>query len=356
MWARELIDWFRVNQRSMPWRENVSPYYTLISEFMAQQTQIITVIPYFNQWIQKFPTIEAVANASEDSILKSWEGLGYYSRARNLHKTAKIICNRLNGKIPNNEKALQKLPGIGPYIAAAVASIAFNETTAVVDGNVLRVITRFFGIKDDITKDQTKEKVKKRLDQIIKTVPPSDFNQGLMELGALICKPKSPKCMDCPISDMCYAKNMNEIERIPVKPKKEKIPHYTIVVGIIKRVSDQKVLITKRKSNQLLGGLWEFPGGKVNDNETLELALQREIKEEVNLDIKINSFLCKVNHAYSHFKITMHAYLCNVETDQGLEIKSAENHCWIDNTEFDSFAFPKANKVIIQNLTNNISN
>ena len=217
MWAKKLVDWFLINQRSMPWRESKSDYNTLISEFMAQQTQINTVIPYFNRWIKKFPDIETLALATEDEVLKSWEGLGYYSRARNLHKTAKKISSEYNGIIPQNENELKEFPGIGPYIASAIASIAFGEATAVVDGNVLRVITRFFGIKDDITKDQTKVKIKNRLDQIIKKVPPAEFNQGLMELGALVCKPKNPDCERCPINSICYAKNMNEINSLPVK-------------------------------------------------------------------------------------------------------------------------------------------
>ena len=156
MWAKQLIEWFSRHQRSLPWRKNPSSYNTLISEFMAQQTQIATVIPYYDRWIKQFPTIHDVANANEDDIFKAWEGLGYYSRAKNLHKTAKIISKELNGKIPSTVVELEQLPGIGPYIAAAIASIAFGEKVAVVDGNVLRVMTRFFGIKDDIGDQKTK--------------------------------------------------------------------------------------------------------------------------------------------------------------------------------------------------------
>ncbi|MEC8677362.1 MAG: A/G-specific adenine glycosylase [Candidatus Margulisiibacteriota bacterium] len=349
MWAKQLIEWFNTHQRPLPWRKSPSSYYTLISEFMAQQTQIATVIPYFNRWIKQFPTIQDVAQADEDTIFKAWEGLGYYSRAKNLHKTAKIISEELNGIIPESASELETLPGIGPYIAAAIASIAFSEKIAVVDGNVLRVMTRFFGIKDDISDQKTKVKIQNRLNQVIKPLEPASFNQGLMELGALICLPKNPNCMDCPISETCYAKNMNETTTLPVKKKKPPTPHYTIVIGIIKNKTNN-ILITKRKKDQLLGGLWEFPGGKVNENETLENALIREIKEEVNLDIKSPQFLCKVNHAYSHFKITMHAYCCTLDSDNKIKLSSADEFRWINQNEFDDFAFPKANKVVIQNL------
>ena len=272
--------------------------------------------------------------------------MGYYSRARNLHKTAKTIVNDYNGNIPQDSKTLQTLPGVGPYIAAAIASIAFNEPIAVVDGNVLRVITRFFGIKDDIGKEATKQKIQQRLNQIIKTVAPNPFNQGLMELGATVCSPKNPACNDCPIKDMCYAKNMNATDELPVKQKKAPIPHNTIVVGIIKR-ADGKLLITKRKKDQLLGGLWEFPGGKVEPKESLETALIREIKEEVNLDISINGFLCKVNHAYSHFKITMHAYECEVEDASSISCNSADTFEWISAESLDNFAFLKQIKLLL---------
>ena len=294
MWAKSLTTWYQNNQRNLPWRETPTPYHTLICEFMAQQTQINTLIPYYLRWLEKYPKIEDVAKASEDDILKSWEGLGYYSRARNLHKTCQLIVNNHKGNVPKDPDELITLPGVGPYIAAAVASIAHNVPIAVVDGNVLRVITRLYGLSDDIGKEKTKTNIQKRLNQLIKTTDPNKFNQGIMELGALICTPKNPKCNDCPIGNMCYAKNMDQVDKFPVKQKKAPIPHHTIVVGIIKR-NDGKLLITKRKKDQLLGGLWEFPGGKVKESETLDAATHREIKEEVNLDVTIDGFLCKLN-------------------------------------------------------------
>ncbi len=349
MWATPLIEWYTNNKRDLPWRSSRNPYHIMVCEFMAQQTQIATLIPYYSRWLDTFPMLEDVANADEDRILKCWEGLGYYSRARNLQKACQVIVNQHKGNLPENPDELMALPGIGPYIAAAIASIAFNVPIAVVDGNVLRVMARFYGLRDDIGKEKTKQALQRRLNQDIKQYPPSDFNQGLMELGATVCTPKAPNCGECPLAVTCYAKNMNETETLPIKSKKKPIPHHTIVVGIIKN-NHGKVLITKRKKNQLLGGLWEFPGGKVEENETIEDALTREIKEEVALDIAIESFACKVNHAYSHFKITMHAYICIATDTNPLHCTSADAHEWVTLSELNRFAFPKANNKIIAHL------
>lgn len=349
MWPKLLTKWYEENHRKLPWRLNPAPYHTLICEFMAQQTQINTLIPYYKRWLNQFPTVADVANANEDTILKAWEGLGYYSRARNLHKTCQIIVNDFDGNIPQTYEDLIPLPGIGPYIASAIASIAFEEPVPVVDGNVLRVITRFLGLSDDISKQKTKDMIQQKLTPHIKTVNPSYFNQGLMELGALICKPLNPVCESCPVTGMCYAYNYQSIDKFPVKPKKNKIPHHLVVIGIIK--NKNKILITKRKKDQLLGGLWEFPGGKVKEKESFEQALERELFEELNINPTINHKLCTVNHAYSHFKVTIHAFICET-SEKTLSLNSAETYQWINIDQFDDYAFPKANKVIIENFIN----
>lgn len=347
MWTTALVDWFKDHQRSLPWRDTLDPYHILVSEFMAQQTQIKTVIPYFNRWMVRYPTLDCVANASDDDIMKSWEGLGYYSRARHLQQAAKIIVNERGGHIPSLPNELVTLPGVGDYIASAVASIAFDYPIAVVDGNVLRVMTRFFGIYDDIGKSKTKRGIQDRLNRLIQALPPAQFNQGMMELGALVCTPSSPDCGACPIHAMCYATNMDRVTDLPVKKKKLPTPHYNVVVGVIQRASDHRYLITKRKKNQLLGGLWEFPGGKVGESESLDDGLHREIKEEVNLTVQNNGLLCQVNHAYSHFKITLHAYECTVEDDGPLTLASADDHRWVVASELSDYAFPKANRMVI---------
>lgn len=351
-WQYNLVNWFQKNQRFMPWRDEQSPYRTWVSEVMLQQTQVDTVIPYFNAFMSTFPTIEDLAKAEEDAVLKSWEGLGYYSRARNLHSAAKNLVATNKGNLPNTFKSLQTVKGIGPYIASAIASIAFNEAVPVVDGNVLRVFSRFWADTSDIKKPKTRTEFFDRLSQSIKGYPPAEFNQGMMELGALICSPKKPKCPKCPLQPNCIAFATNRISEYPVATPKKKAPHYTIVVGIISR--NGNLLITKRKPNQLLGGLWEFPGGKVEENEQLEAALHREIMEECNITISIMQSLKPIKHAYSHFKITLYGFLAEYKSGT-LTCKSAETYQWVSKKDLCKYAFPKANNKLLSQLNDTIS-
>jgi len=270
----------------MPWRTSPSPYRVWVSEIMLQQTQVVTVIPFFNRFICQFPTVFDLANSDLQSVLKLWEGLGYYSRARNLHRAAKQVCLEHNGQLPETYETLQTLPGIGPYIAAAIASIAFNKPVPVVDGNVLRVFCRFWGIKDDIRHPSVRNNLFTKLTPIIQQVPsPSDFNQSIMEIGALICSPKTPKCAFCPISKTCFTQINQLHAQLPYKSRPKPIPHYTVSVGLI--FKENKILIGKRRESQMLGGLWELPGGKQSENETVEQAVIREIYEETGLKLKI---------------------------------------------------------------------
>ncbi|RAP32972.1 A/G-specific adenine glycosylase [Candidatus Marinamargulisbacteria bacterium SCGC AG-410-N11] len=348
-WTFNLLDWFSKQQRPMPWRQNPSAYGTWISEMMLQQTQVVTVIPYFERFMTQFPTIQSLADAPLEKVLKAWEGLGYYSRARNLHKAAKIIVNDFNGTVPNNYKTLLTLPGIGPYIAAAIGSIAFEEPVPVVDGNVLRVFTRYWGIFDDIMKMTTRTMLTDRLTPYIQDVKPSDFNQAIMELGALICKPKDPLCSTCPLQEKCFAFHSQKIAELPYKPKKAAVPHHTIVVGVIWK--DDKVLITKRKEDQMLGGLWEFPGGKLEKGESLKQALIREVNEEVDIQIKVGAVYGVIKHAYSHFKITLHAYHCEYVSGTPIA-KSASDLKWVSPKTLHDLPFPKANKSLIPLIIN----
>ncbi|RAP35860.1 A/G-specific adenine glycosylase [Candidatus Marinamargulisbacteria bacterium SCGC AAA071-K20] len=331
----------------MPWRDNPSPYFTLVSEIMLQQTQVATVIPYFNRFIEKFPTVYDLADADEQVVLKAWEGLGYYSRARNLQKAAKMVVQDFNGKLPSTYDDLQKLPGIGPYCAAAITSIAFGNAVPVVDGNVLRVFTRFWGVFDDIRNTKVRDVFFNKLKPYVAEDNPSDFNQAIMECGALICKPKSPLCEQCPLSKDCFAFNSKKTEDLPVKSKLKPVPHYNIAVAVIQK--DGKILIGKRDEKQMLGGLWEFPGGKQESKESLEETCLREVKEETGLQIEILNPLTSVKHAYSHFKITLHPFLCDYVS--GKEIpKSATELKWVSLNDLSKYPFPKANKVVLESL------
>ena len=345
--VNELLLWFDQHQRLMPWRSEPLPYYVWVSEIMLQQTQVVTVIPYFERFISRFPRLEDLATADLDDVLGLWAGLGYYSRARNLHKTAKLIMSEYEGVFPSTYDGLQQLPGIGPYVAAAVVSIVFEVAVPVVDGNVLRVFARFWGIDDDIRLPKVRVDLFEQLSPIVQTCQPSQFNQAIMELGALVCTPKSPSCPTCPLAKECYAFNNLCVPALPYKSKKAPVPHKTIAVGIVRK--GKRVLIAKRKADQMLGGLWEFPGGKVEDGESIVAAALREIKEETNLDVCVGEKLIAVNHAFSHFKITIHVFMCEYVTGTVLPNSSDELR-WVRVDELENFAFPSANQRIISAL------
>ncbi len=345
----KLLNWYNTNKREMPWRSDPVPYKVWISEMMLQQTQVDTVIPYFLRFHEAFPTLKDLAEAPQEAVLKLWEGLGYYSRARNLHKAAQFIHKELNGVFPNTYEQLQTLPGIGPYCSAAIASIAFNEPVPVVDGNVLRVFTRFWGIFEDIRQPKVRVLLFEKLKPYVAAAKPSDFNQAIMELGALICKPKTPKCTECPFQDDCVAFQTSTVDQLPVKAKSPKVPHYTIAVGIIWH--ENQILIGKRKEDQMLGGLWEFPGGKQKENETLENTVKREILEETGLTVSVGDEIAVVKHAYSHFKITMHAFNCRYVSGEAMP-KTTDELRFVNVKDLNRYPFPKANKVIVNTLLN----
>jgi len=344
----DLLSWFEENQREMPWRETKDPYRIWLSEIMLQQTRVDQALPYFVRFTDAFPTVTALAHADQHDVLMLWEGLGYYSRGRNLHKTAQIIDTNHKGIFPKTYEGLLALPGIGPYTAAAIGSICFSLPRAVVDGNVIRVLSRYYGIRDDVRSSRVKNRIQTHADTLIDHDNPGDFNQAMMELGAVVCKPKNPKCSECPISAHCIAYNTLGTNVIPYKPKKLAVPHHTIVVGIIYSKTGQ-ILIARRKNTVMLGGLWEFPGGKVEHGETLESALIREIREEIGIEIAIIREFMSLRHAYSHFKITLHSYICRMVDGTPKSIDNAEIR-WVDIQELADFPFPKANRRITQAL------
>ncbi len=343
-----LLDWYQKNKREMPWRDISDPYRIWISEVMLQQTRVDTVIPYFNRFINKFPTVTDLAESDQQSVLKVWEGLGYYSRARNMHQAAKTVSKEMKGVMPADYDGLIKLKGIGPYTAAAISSIAYNEKKAVVDGNLLRVLCRYFGISDDIRLNGTKAQIQNFADNLIPGSNPGDFNQAVMELGATVCKPSNPLCDECPLSVQCTAYNSARTETIPYKSKKAKVPHYQIAVGLIVN-KDNELLISLRKNDAMLGGLWEFPGGKKEDGESLKDAAKRELDEELGVEVSVFDEFMNLKHAYSHFKITLHAYWCRIDNGKPTP-KSSQKLKWVSLEAIDEFPFPNANKTLIKNL------
>ena len=337
MQSKVLLNWYNANEYSMPWRENQDPYRIWISEVMLQQTQVKTVIPYYNRWMKKFPTITDVASCNINTLLKYWEGLGYYRRLHHIKNAADIVVNEYSGIMPKGD-LLRSLPGIGDYIYSAISSIAYNEKTPVIDGNVKRVASRYWG-----KNFQSQSELKKLLVLLNKSIDkkkPGDFNQALMDLGREVCKPKQPLCNVCPIEKTCYAYTHNEVELFPVKIVKKNIPIYDVVVAYIEE--NKKFIITKRPADKMLGGLWELPGGKREKGEKLEQALKREIQEELNISIGVRKKIGKVQHTYSHMKINLHGFKCKVKKGK-IKCKQADDLRWINLNEIPNYAFPKAN-------------
>lgn len=343
-----LLIWYDHNKREMPWRGCEDPYQIWISEIMLQQTQVKQVEDYFLRFIEHFPTVKSLAEADQDAVLKVWEGLGYYSRARNLHAGAKMVVERFGGNLPNQYENLIKIKGIGPYSAAAIASIAFSENRAVVDGNVIRVLTRIFDIDEDIKLQQTQKRIQNEADQLLDNERPGDYNQAVMELGTQICKKQNPVCDLCPLNAFCSAYLLAKTDILPYKSKSKPKPHKEIGIAII---TDEKsrYLIAKRPEHVMLGGLWEFPGGKQEKGESVEQTIIREIAEELGVEIQVRELLEPVKHIYSHFSVTLHPGLCDIINGEPAARESQEIK-WVEKSELKNYAFPKANIKIFKQL------
>ena len=298
--------------------------------------------------------MQVLAAASLDEVLKLWEGLGYYSRARNLHAAAQTVVNELDGQIPTTAAGLMKLKGIGRYTAGAIASIAFDEPAPILDGNVIRVLSRLYDLPDDVTTKAAKKKLWQLAADLVPDERPGDFNQALMELGQQICLPANPRCLLCPLSQLCLARQRGtQLER-PVRPPRKNTPHYDVVAGVIwQDDSDgERFLIGQRPLTGLLGGLWEFPGGKQEPGETLPQALRREIKEELAIDIEVGEHLTSIKHAYTHFRITLHAFYA-IHTDGDPQPIGVTDHAWVTLADLDNYAFAVTDQKIIAALRKN---
>jgi A/G-specific adenine glycosylase len=344
-----LLSWFSTHRRPMPWRKTADPYLIWISEVMLQQTQVATVSPYYERFVGQFPSVRSLANASLHDVMKAWEGLGYYSRARHLHAAAKEIMARFNGKVPDDEKALLSLPGIGRYTAGAILSIAYGKAAPILDGNVIRVLTRVFHITDNVDKSSTRRVLWTLAEQLLPQTGVGPFNEAMMELGALVCKAKRPDCDLCPVESVCEARKLHIEEALPFRTPRKPVPHIDVTAGIIWKNS--RFLITLRPPKGLLGALWEFPGGKVESGETYESCLKREIREELNIVIEVWSHLISVQHAYTHFRLTLHVFECLYR--QGsvqMDPESAVDYRWITIKDLDQYAFPGADRKVIEKL------
>jgi len=346
--AQRLLAWAPGQARPFPWRHNRDPYVVWVSETMLQQTQIATVIPYLERWLARFPTVEDLAQSSLDDVLKAWEGLGYYARARNLHRAAQIIARDHGGEIPSDRDTLLSLPGIGPYTCGAILSFAFAQDVPILDGNVRRVLCRVFGI----TENPRRLKVERRLWQLAEDLiipgQAREVNEALMDLGRELCTTRNPLCDLCPVAQACVAHATGQEEALPVKSPRPRPPHYTVTAGVVWNAQGQ-VLLAQRRPEGLLGGLWEFPGGKVEDGETLPECLRRELREELDIEVEVGPPVTTVRHAYSHFRITLHAFHCRPTggTPRPLEVADLR---WVWPAEVRQFALSRADQKVAEAL------
>ena len=346
--ASRLLDWYARHARRLPWRNQPDPYAVWVSEIMLQQTRVETVYPYYELWMARFPTLQELATASQQEVLNAWEGLGYYSRARNLHRAAQKVVSEYGGQLPRSLPELQSLPGIGRYTAGAIASLAFGQDEAALDGNIRRVLARVFNVELPDRSTAGERLLWELAEAHLPAGRAGDYNQALMDLGAMVCTPRNPNCPACPLTGMCAAYALGIQEERPVRLPKKDVPHYTVTAAVLQRAN--RVLIAQRPEAGLLGGLWEFPGGKIEEGETLAQGLQRELREELAVEIEVGDGLGVYTHAFSHFRITLHAFACRLVN--GAAPQALEHHAlaWVRLPELDDYPMGKVDRQIAERL------
>ena len=346
--ADALLRHFDAHQRPMPWRETSDPYAIWVSEVMLQQTRVDTVIPYWERWLDRFPTVADLAEADLDDVLKEWEGLGYYSRARNLHNAARMVRERFDGRVPEDVEGLRELPGVGAYTAGAVASIAYGVATPAVDGNVRRVLARLYDLEAP-----TPAELRDRAAALVPERRPGDFNQALMELGATLCTPRSPSCDACPVAGWCTAWRLGVQELRPLPREKKPIPEETVETAVIVR-DDGALLLARRPDDGLLGGLWEFPGAAPGGDWPEGVAHWVEVAERA---IELEP----VRHVFSHKRVTYRPEVLRLSEAVGTPVgggtaaaagagdppgRAGGTVAWADDGSLDDYAMPVAQQKI----------
>lgn len=343
---QNLLVWYAQQGRDLPWRHSRDPYRIWISEVMLQQTQVKTVMPYYERWLDRFPAIDSLAAATQEQVLKAWEGLGYYARARNLHRAAQTLVEQHDGTFPESLAIALTLPGIGRTTAGGILSAAFDQPVPILDGNVKRVLTRLVALQ--IPPNRALKALWALSETILDQQQPRDFNQALMDLGATVCTPKQPACLICPWNSYCAAYRLTMQNELPLSEQRSPLPHKIIGVAVIWH-TDGRILIDRRRQEGLLGGLWEFPGGKVEPGETIEACIRREIQEELGIEIAVGEHLITIEHTYSHFRVTLNVHHCQHLSGEPQPLESEEVR-WVTLGEIDQFPFPKANTQIIAAL------
>jgi len=344
---KKLLGWYATHRRRLPWRATSDPFAIWVSEVMLQQTQVATAIPYYLRFMDRFPTPAHLAAANIQEVLKLWEGLGYYSRARNLHRAAGVVTSRFNGKVPDDPEAFQSLPGVGDYIAAAVLSIAFDRVLPVVDGNVKRVLSRLLEIDTPVNRSGAHKIFRMPAKALICPKQPADFNQAIMELGALVCRPKNPYCGTCPLSDLCRTNQHQTTTDYPKRNASRKIPHRHLAIGVI--LKKGKMLVVRRPMDGFLGGMWEFPAVPADDGETDKAAIESLMAVETGLKVAVDQRLTRIRHAYTHFTLTGDVYMCRHLAGR-VRLKSTHGHRWVTLRSLAGLPLHKANHKFLDAL------
>ncbi|MDW8327437.1 MAG: A/G-specific adenine glycosylase [Anaerolineales bacterium] len=350
-----LLNWYQSRQRPLPWRSSNDPYHIWVSEVMLQQTRAETVLPYYTRWLERFPTLDSLAAASQQEVLVMWEGLGYYSRARNLHRAAQKVMKEFGGRIPSTVAELRTLPGIGAYTAAAIASIAFGADVAVLDGNVKRVLARLFDYSGDVKSARGENELSMLAQRLLPPGQAGDYNQALMELGATICTPRAPACPRCPVRDWCRAEQLGLQHARPAMRKRAPSPHRVLAVGVIRKRG--RVLLSRRADDGLLGGLWGFPsvslsgaedGAPSGASSNAARDLQRGLRQSLGVRVSVQAPLQTLHHAYTHFRVTAHVFICDWLAGQPkgqLQVK------WLPLSRLGRYPMGKIDRSISRYLT-----
>ncbi len=341
---RDLLHWYEENKRDLPWRKTQDPYRVWVSEVMLQQTKVDTVIPYYHRFLESFPTLKDLAEAREEEVMKAWEGLGYYSRARHLHQAVKEVVENYGGEVPHEKKAFSSLKGVGPYTAGAVLSIAFEQPEPAIDGNVMRVFSRLLLITEDITKAKTRKIFEEVIPPFLEEVLPSEMNQALMELGAIVCFPTSPHCLLCPVERYCMAREEGVQEELPVKAKK-RAPKVKKMAAVILKNEEGKTLFHQRPDDGLLATLWEYPNTEIKEAGQTKETLTEFLSSEYEIEAIIGEKVQEVKHVFTHL-------IWEIEVYEGIvkRQKTCQNErlSWLTLREATQYAFPVSHQKILK--------
>jgi A/G-specific adenine glycosylase len=343
-----LLAWFDRHQRDLPWRRTPDPYRVWVSEVMLQQTQVSTVLPYYARWMARFPTLAALGRASEDEVLGVWQGLGYYSRARRLLWGARTVVERRAGRLPETAAELRRFPGIGPYTAGAIASIAFGQPEPVVDGNVRRVLCRLWGLRGDPTRAPLAGRLAELARRIVPAERPGDHNQALMELGATVCTPESPDCARCPLGRVCLARKLGMKAELPELPLRPEPTPLHMVAAIIER-RGRLLLVKLPHDASRWAGLWQLPSSEVRKRETAEAAAVRTSRDLVGLTATVGEHFLRVRQAVTRYRVTLDAYRCRAERGRARALGVADVG-WKTRNELEELAMPAAHRRLVRAL------